>query len=132
MSWTNVQGPKDKGTATRRASLWKMDRTYLNTDRACQELRRGGMVMLRLANGAACIRQAAELTGDGHREHLQRIAGSGALLVLTSSRLEALGHALPSEFCGASLPVHNLDHIGIGHLAIQSATAQVARQSSRL
>ena len=95
-----------------------MDRTYLNTDRACQELRRGGMVMLRLANGAACILQAAELTGDGHREHLQRIAGSGALLVLTSSRLEALGHALPSEFCGASLPAHNLDHTGIGHLAI--------------
>ena len=53
-----------------------MDRTYLNTDRACQELRRGGMVMLRLANGAACILQAAELTGDGHREHLQRVAGS--------------------------------------------------------
>ena len=95
-----------------------MDRTYLNTDRACQELRRGGMVMLRLANGAACILQAAELTGDGHREHLQRIAGSGALLVLTSSRLEALGHALPSEFCGASLPAHNLNHTGIGHLTI--------------
>ena len=78
------------------------------------------MVMLRLANGAACILQAAELTGDGHREHLQRIAGSGALLVLTSSRLEALGHALPSEFCGASFPVHNLDYTEIGHLAIDS------------
>ena len=132
MSWTNVQEPEDKGIATRRASLWKMDRTYLNTDRACQELRRGGMVMLRLANGAACILQAAELTGDGHREHLQRVAGSGALLVLTSSRLEALGRGLPAEFCGASLPAHNLDHTGIGHLAIDPPVSGLIGASATL
>ena len=32
--------------------------------------------------------------------------------------MESLGRALPSEFCSASLPVHNLDHDQIGRLAI--------------
>ena len=88
--------------------------------------------MLRLANGAACILQAAELAGDGHRDHLQRVAGSGALLVLTSSRLEALGRTLPAEFCGASLPAHNLDHTGIGHLAIDPPTSGLMSASANL
>ncbi|MEC8130632.1 MAG: GTP cyclohydrolase II [Pseudomonadota bacterium] len=88
--------------------------------------------MLRLANGAACILQAAELAGDGHRDHLQRVAGSGALLVLTSSRLEALGRTLPAEFCGASLPAHNLDHTGIGHLAIDPPTSGLISASANL
>ena len=132
MYWTNVQRLGDKRVATHRASVWKMDRTYLNTDRACQELRRGGMVMLRLSNGAACILQAAELSGDGHHENLQRIAGSGALLVLTSSRLDALGHALPPEFCGASLPAHNLDYNRIGHLAIEPPVTGLIDTSATL
>ena len=39
-------------------------RTYLKTDRASRELRRGGLVLLRLSNGAACLLQAAELASN--------------------------------------------------------------------
>ena len=93
-------------------------RTYLKTDRACQELRRGGIVMLRLANGAACLIQAAELADVGTRDEIQRLAGSGAVLVLTHTRMESLGRQLESEFCGASLPARGLDQDQIGQLAI--------------
>lgn len=108
------------------------DRTYLKTDRACQELRRGGIVALRLASGAACLLQAAEIAADDDRDKLQRLAGSGALLVLTSSRLEALGRTLSSEFCGASLPVHNVDYAGIGRLAVDPPAAQSLDASTSL
>jgi len=93
------------------------NRTYLKTDRVCQELRRGGMVMLRIGTGAACLLRAAELVRPEDRDELQRLGGSGALLVLTHTRMESLGRALPSEFCSASLPAHNLDHDQIGRLA---------------
>jgi GTP cyclohydrolase II len=93
------------------------NRTYLKADRVCQELRRGGMVMLRIGSGAACLLCAAELAGAGGRAELQRLAGSGVLLVLTHTRMESLGRALPSEFCSASLPAHNLDHDQIASLA---------------
>jgi len=93
-------------------------RTYLKTDRACQELRRGGIVMLRLANGAACLIQAAELADVGTRNEIQRLAGSGAVLVLTHTRMESLGRQLEAEFCGASLPARGLDRDQIGQLAI--------------
>ena len=73
------------------------DNTYLQTERICQELRRGGAVVLRLATGAACVLQAAELAGEGHGGNLQQLS---------------------TEFCGASLPAHSLDHTGIGRLAI--------------
>lgn len=108
------------------------DNTYLQTERVSQELRRGGAVVLRLATGAACVLQAAELAGEGHRSNLQQIAGSGALLVLTNTRLEALGKALPSEFCGASLPARNLDHTGIGRLAIDPPASGVLGTSPSL
>ena len=93
-------------------------RTYLKTDRACQELRRGGIVMLRLANGAACLIQAAELADVGTRNEIQRLAGSGAVLVLTHTRMESLGRKLEAEFCGASLPASGLDRDQIGRLAV--------------
>jgi len=98
-------------------------RTYLKTDRASQELRRGGLVMLRLSNGAACLLQAAELANNGARDEMQRLAGSGAVLILTETRMESLGRRLEAEFCGASLPAHNLDHSRIGQLAIEQPTA---------
>ena len=43
--------------------------------------------------------------------------GSICVVVLTNGNLETLGHT-SSKFCGASLPAHNLDHAGIGRLAI--------------
>jgi GTP cyclohydrolase II len=98
-------------------------RTYLKTDRACQELRRGGLVLLRLSNGAACLLQAAELASNGARDEMQRLAGSGAVLILTETRMESLGRQLESEFCGASLPAHNLDHDRIGQLAVDQPAA---------
>ena len=98
-------------------------RTYLKTDRASQELRRGGLVLLRLSNGAACLLQAAELASNGARDEMQRLAGSGAVLILTETRMESLGRQLESEFCGASLPAHNLDHDRIGQLAVDQPAA---------
>lgn len=94
------------------------NRAYLKTDRVCQELRRGGMVMLRISTGAACLLRAAELAGPEDCTELQRLGGSGALLVLTHTRMESLGRVLPAEFCSASLPVHNLDHDQISRLAV--------------
>ena len=66
-------------------------RTYLKTDRACQELRRGGMVLLRLSNGAACLLQAAELLGEGsaRRDRAETDAEQAAL--------EALGYGGSSD-----------------------------------
>ena len=93
-------------------------RTYLKTDRASRELRRGGLVLLRLSNGAACLLQAAELASNDTRDEMQRLAGSGAVLILTGSRMDSLGRQLEPEFCGASLPAHNLDHDRIGQLAV--------------
>ena len=98
-------------------------RTYLRTERASQELRRGGVVLLRLANGAACLLQAAELASNRTRDEMQRLAGSGAVLILTEARMDSLGRRLEPEFCGASLPAHNLDHDRIGQLAIDQPTA---------
>ena len=128
---TNTK-PGDKAIATSKMPSSSTDRTYLKTDRACQELRRGGIVALRLANGAACLLQAAEISAEGDRDKLQRLAGSGALLVLTSSRLEALGRPMSSDFCGASLPVHNLDQIDIGRLAVDPPAAELLGDSTSL
>ena len=108
------------------------NRTYLKTDRVCQELRRGGMVMLRIGTGAACLLRAAELAGPEDRAELQRLGGSGALLVLTHTRMESLGRALPTEFCSASLPVHNLDHDQIGRLAAEQPSADLLDASISL
>ncbi|MEC8641676.1 MAG: GTP cyclohydrolase II [Pseudomonadota bacterium] len=94
-------------------------RTYLKTDRASRELRRGGLVLLRLSNGAACLLQAAELASDATRDEMQRLAGSGAVLILTETRMDSLGRQLEAEFCGASLPAHNLGHDRIGQLAVE-------------
>ena len=82
--------------------------------------------MLRLANGAACLIQAAELADVGTRDEIQRLAGSGAVLVLTHTRMESLGRKLEAEFCGASLPASGLDRDQIGRLAVdQPAPGQL-------
>ena len=101
------------------------NRAYLKIDRVCQELRRGGMVMLRIGTGAACLLRAAELARPDDRTELQRLGGSGALLVLTHTRMESLGRDLPSDFCSASLPVHNLDHDQIGRLAVEQPSGDL-------
>ena len=101
----------------------RANRTHLKTERSCQELRRGGVVLLRLANGAACFLRAAELMGDDCRDELQRLAGSGALLVLTTTRMESLGRNLAENFCGASLSAHNIEKDLLASLAVDQPRA---------
>lgn len=108
------------------------NRAYLKIDRVCQELRRGGMVMLRIGTGAACLLRAAELARPDDRTELQRLGGSGALLVLTHTRMESLGRDLPSDFCSASLPVHNLGHDQIGRLAVEQPSGDLLDDSISL
>ena len=96
----------------------RVNRTHLKTERSCQELRRGGVVLLRLANGAACFLRSAELIADEDRAELQQLAGSAALLVLTHTRMDSLGRALPDGFSGASLSTHNLDPTMLAALAV--------------
>ena len=101
----------------------RANRTHLKTERSYQELRRGGVVLLRLANGAACFLRAAELMGNDCRSELQHLAGSGALLVLTSTRMESLGRTLSDTFCGASLSAHNLAEDRLAALAVGQPSA---------
>ena len=103
----------------------RANRTHLKTERSCQELRRGGVVLLRLANGAACFLRAAELMGNDCRSELQHLAGSGALLVLTSTRMESLGRTLSDTFCGASLSAHNLAEDRLAALAVGQPSAEL-------
>ena len=106
----------------------RANRTHLKTERSCQELRRGGVVLLRLANGAACFLRAAELMGNDCRSELQHLAGSGALLVLTSTRMESLGRTLSDTFCGASLSAHNLAEDRLAALAVGQPSAGLLDQ----
>ena len=104
-------------------------RAYLNTDRVCQELRRGGTVMLRLGNGAACLLRAAELSREHDRDNLQTLAGSAALLVLTQTRMESLGRPLGDEFCSASMPAHQLDYDRMAALAVDQPSPAILDDS---
>ena len=98
---------------------YSSSREFLNTDRACQELRRGRTVMLRLENGSACLLRAAELSCAEDRNTLQGLAGSGALLVLTRTRVESLGHKLGGDFRAVSLSAQNLDDDGLAALGVE-------------
>ena len=80
-------------------------RAYMKIDRACAELRRGGTVMLRLANGEACVFRAAELLRDGDEQTLNRMTGSGVMLVLTDHRIASLGRHLRDAHSCATIPI---------------------------
>jgi len=58
------------------------------------ELRRGGIVMVRLASGACGLCRAAELSNCDDMIRLSRLAGSAPLLILTAPRLTILGRDL--------------------------------------
>ena len=66
-------------------------KAYMKINRASAELRRGGIVMLRLANGEAGLFRAVELMRDGDADRLSQMSGSGAMLVLTDNRINSLG-----------------------------------------
>jgi len=81
------------------------------------ELRRGGTVMLRLANGACGLCRAAELSDGDDITRLSRLAGSAPLLVLTAPRLSSLGRVLRDGYPVASVALPNNRHDAFFDLA---------------
>ena len=74
------------------------------------ELRRGGTVMLRLANGACGLCRAAELSDSDDVTRLSRLAGSAPLLVLTAPRLSSLGRILRNGYPVATVALPERCH----------------------
>ena len=77
--------------------------TVMRAARGGTELRRGGTVMLRLANGACGLCRAAELSDNDDMTRLSRLAGSAPLLILTAPRLSSLGRILRNGYPVASV-----------------------------
>ena len=71
------------------------------------ELRRGGTVMLRLANGACGLCRAAELSDSDDMIRLSRLAGSAPQLILTAPRLSVLGKVLRDGYPVATVALPN-------------------------
>jgi GTP cyclohydrolase II len=76
----------------------QLKKAVMKAARGGTELRRGGTVMLRLANGACGLCRAAELSDIDDMNGLSRMAGSAPLLVLTAPRLSSLGLALRNGY----------------------------------
>ena len=74
------------------------------------ELRRGGTVMLRLANGACGLCRAAELSDDDDITRLSRVAGSAPLLILTAPRLSSLGRIVRDGYPVATVTLSDKRH----------------------
>ena len=81
------------------------------------ELRRGGTVMLRLANGACGLCRAAELSDGDDIIRLSRLAGSAPLLILTAPRLSSLGRVLRDGYPVASVALPDKRHSAFFDLA---------------
>ena len=81
------------------------------------ELRRGGTVMLRLANGACGLCRAAELSDGDDIIRLSRLAGSAPLLILTAPRLSSLGRVLRDGYPAASVALPDKRHSAFFDLA---------------
>jgi len=81
------------------------------------ELRRGGTVMLRLANGACGLCRAAELSDGDDIIRLSRLAGSAPLLILTAPRLSSLGRVLRDGYPVASVALPDKHHNAFFDLA---------------
>src|SRR5687767_1635572 len=65
-------------------------RALIAVDRALSELRRGGLVVLRSADGRAALVLAAEMATDDGIAELTRLAGSAPVLAVTGRRVSAL------------------------------------------
>jgi len=72
----------------------QLKNAVMSAARGGTELRRGGIIMLRLANGACGLFRAAELSDCDDMIRLSRLAGSAPLLILTAPRLSSLGRNL--------------------------------------
>ena len=82
--------------------------SYLKTDRASAELRRGGTILLRLANGECCLFKAAEMMSDDSHRAMCQLTGSGVMLALTGNRISSLGRQLQSKHSCATIPAAGL------------------------
>ena len=89
----------------------------MRASRGGTELRRGGTVMLRLANGACGLCRAAELSDGDDITRLSRLAGSAPLLVLTAPRLSSLGRVLRDGYPVASVSLPDNRHDAFFDLA---------------
>ena len=85
--------------------------------RGGNELRRGGTVMLRLANGAGGLCRAAELSDGDDITHLSRLAGSAPVLILTAPRLSSLGRVLRDGYPVATVALPGKRHNAFFDLA---------------
>ena len=72
----------------------QLKNAVMRAARGGTELRRGGIVMVRLANGTCGLCRAAELSNRDDMIRLSRLAGSATLLILTAPRLSSLGRYL--------------------------------------
>ena len=112
---------------------------YMKAERASAELRRGGHVMLRLNNGEAALFRGAEFADDIDITALSRLAGSGALLVLTANRIRSLGKALRQGWPAATIALAMRDYENVFDLAFgqtsldeHSGLSLVAEQTGSL
>ncbi len=69
-------------------------RAFMKVERVCAELRRGGLIMLRLTNGEAALFRGAEFADDDDVRALSQLARSGPLLALTANRVKSLGRSI--------------------------------------
>ena len=81
----------------------QLKNALIRAARGGTELRRGGIVMLRLANGACGLCRAAELSTCDDMTQMSRLAGSTPMLVLTAPRLSSLGRNLRNGYPVATL-----------------------------
>ena len=88
----------------------QLKNAVMRAARGGTELRRGGVIMLRLANGACGLCRAAELSDADDMTRLSRLAGSAPLLILTAPRLSSLGRNLRHDYPVATVTLPDSRH----------------------
>ena len=107
-------------------------KAYMKIDRASAELRRGGVIMLRLPNGEAGLFRAVELMRNGDTEKLVQLSGSGAMLVLTDNRITSLGRYLRDTHSCATIPVANRKISALVDIAISVPDTDVLESQASI
>ncbi len=89
----------------------------IKVERVCAELRRGGLIMLRLNNGEAALFRGAEFSDIDDVLALSRLARSGTLLALTANRVKSLGRSIREGWPTATIALSSNDYDRIFSLA---------------